>query len=260
MANEVPPNLSITAYCQSCGAQHAFDPSVVGKKARCQTCGFIFNVPDIAPDEPEVVSAFCQSCGTKQTFDVRLVHKKVECESCGYVFTVPDTRPPGAPGKSIQGGKSRQPRTVRKPRQLPGAHTLDDPYISLDNKRVEEQLLGMSDPVPVPAEEDPLRELASNERTSSGDSGPQAPAVAHSGEETVIGEPSRDPQASATVLSIMLAMVFVTLMIIVVIVLEYLVGIVLTLWILLPAVIVYGMKVLSHLVFLLTGKPISKPG
>ena len=54
-------------------------------------------------------------------------------------------------------------------------------------------------------------------------------------------------------------MVFVTLITIGVIVLEYLVGIAITLWILLPPVVVYGMKLLSHLSFLLTGKPIGKP-
>lgn len=50
---EKPKNakLDITIYCQACGAKLAFSAKVVGKKARCLSCGHIFRVPGIQPTD-----------------------------------------------------------------------------------------------------------------------------------------------------------------------------------------------------------------
>ncbi len=50
---EKPKNakLEITIYCQACGAKLAFSAKVVGKKARCLSCGHIFRVPGIQPTD-----------------------------------------------------------------------------------------------------------------------------------------------------------------------------------------------------------------
>ena len=48
--NSPRPSLDIVAFCQSCGTKHAFDPSVVGQKAKCLTCGHVFRVVDTRKD------------------------------------------------------------------------------------------------------------------------------------------------------------------------------------------------------------------
>ncbi len=183
------PSPDITAFCQACGAKHAFDPSVVGRKAKCLSCGHVFRVPDT----------------TKQT---------------GV------SRP----------AKPRQKRPLKK--SVPPPKREPQPAQQNDSKF------------------DPLEALASSERTSASEAPAQhvSEDAGQLGEVDVISSPASDPQATVTALGIMLGLFYLALLVIGIILLHWALGIVLTIWIILPLAVVHGRKVLTRIVFLLSGK------
>ncbi len=50
------PQKQITAFCQACGSKLSFDPSAVGRKAKCLSCGHVFEVLDTRRPDPATSS------------------------------------------------------------------------------------------------------------------------------------------------------------------------------------------------------------
>lgn len=183
------------------------------------------------------IVAFCQSCGTKHEFDPSVVGQKAKCLTCGHVFEVVDTR---KDQKRSQPAKSRTTSSVRSRRPSPAKPAPEPP--PHDN-----------------AEFDPLEELARSEGSGVDEiSGRQAaPIDVPADEADVISSRAVDPQASATVLGIMLGMCYLALVTIGIIVLLYIAGVALAIWIVLPLAAVHGRKVIGRIVFLLSGRAAS---
>lgn len=184
------PSLDIVAFCQSCGTKHAFDPSVVGQKAKCLTCGHVFRVVDTRKDQKR-------------------------------------SRP--AKTRTTSSDHSRRPPSAKPAREPP------------PNDNVEF---------------DPLEELARSEGNGVNEiSGRRAPPDDDPADEAdVIASRAVDPQASVTVLGIMLGMFYLALVAIGFIVLHAILGVVLAIWIVLPLAAVHGRKGIGRIVFLLSGR------
>ena len=183
------------------------------------------------------ITAFCQACGSKLSFDARAVGRKAKCLSCGHVFTVPDTRR-SDPATSPKETEAREQPNKRAPE--PPGHA---PQSSQPNDAVKF---------------DPLDALASSERTAKGEAAEhQIPAEQAQPEEIeVISNPAIDPQATVTALGVMLGLLYLALIAIGIILLHAQLGPVLTVWILLPLIIVYGRTTVIRLIYLLVGKTV----
>lgn len=180
------------------------------------------------------IVAFCQSCGTKHSFDPSVVGQKAKCLTCGHVFRVLDTR------------KDRKPTRPSK------THTTSP-------SRSRRPLTAKPAPKPPPidaAEFDPLEELARSEGSEVNEiSGRQAsPNDEPADEADAITNRAVDPQASVTVLGIILGMCYLALVAIGIIVLLAVAGVALAIWIALPLAAVHGRQVIGRIIFLLSGR------
>ncbi len=180
------------------------------------------------------IIAFCQSCGAKHEFDPAVVGKKAKCLDCGHVFRVPDTREPSAdrhppPPRRKKSAKKKSPAT---PPRVPDPSVKDD------------------------AKFDPLEALASSEIP------PAVPAQTASsatvaepvGGVDVISNPGTDPQATVTALGVMLGMFYLAGIAAGMVLLWAIAGVVLTIGIALPLLVVHGNRAGKRIIFLLIGR------
>ena len=180
------------------------------------------------------IIAFCQSCGAKHEFDPTVVGKKAKCLDCGHVFRVPDTREPSAgrsspPPRRKKAAKNRSPAT---PPSVPEHSVKDD------------------------AEFDPLEALASSENPPAdpAQTASSAKVAEQVGEVDVISNPGTDPQTTVTALGVMLGMFYLATIAAGIVLLWAIVGVVLTIWIALPLLVVHGNRAGKRIIFLLIGR------
>jgi hypothetical protein len=183
------------------------------------------------------LTAFCQACGSKILFDASAIGRKARCLNCKHVFVLPDTRQPDAVTSPVK-------QAPREPAREAASKTRGD----------ECRLQEPTDEVKF----DPLEALASSEKSTIGEAAEHEIPVEQVQHEDieVISNPSVDPQATVTALGVMLGLLYLALIAIGIILLHANLGVLLTIWILLPLTIVHGRKTVVRIVFLLAGKTV----
>ena len=92
----------IDIVCPNCSMSHPTEESVLGKRVRCEDCGFTFTAAKTRQDNAPVK---CPSCKTVHLAPRSLKGKMIRCNDCGHEFLVTATgsaksepvRPPSLP-------------------------------------------------------------------------------------------------------------------------------------------------------------------
>ncbi len=180
-------------------------------------------------DQIRTIRAFCQACGAAHAFAVTAVGKKARCNTCGYVFRIPVLQAAAGAGEAGPG-----PPAVTAPTEEVSGRSAERPY----------------DPVMQPVDLDPLAELAVSEEIAGGSPG----VIPNHEVAAVIGVPPVDPRATVTAVTFMLGLVYLALTVVGLLLLGHFLGLVLSGWVLVPVVAVFGRPAITHIAFLMTGK------
>jgi DNA-directed RNA polymerase subunit RPC12/RpoP len=77
----------ISVKCPNCGKAHPAEKEVVGKKVRCEDCGFAF----VARQEKlDKITIRCPRCGTEHQAPQAVEGKRIRCNDCGHQFVASD--------------------------------------------------------------------------------------------------------------------------------------------------------------------------